>query len=181
MTALHFDERTETQDPSGLANAEIDQLMAPVTVRIKRRARRIVWMFAAGSLALALVLIPVLSVGASESLDLTIFTVLFVGGPPALIARCWIMWNIKRARAILQRGKSLPAHIVENKIIRGRNRITFAWPSTIVPGRTADAKIEANITGELGPAKVIIYQYWLCLLVSGQAFIGHLWDFRRDL
>ena len=175
-------DQDETQNPSGLTNAEIDELMVPVVGRIKRRARRVVWMFAAGSVGLALALIPVLRVGASESLDLAIFTVLFVGAPPALLARYWILWNMKRARVILRRGKSLPADIVENKLIRGRNRIKFEWPSTIVPGRTAHAKIEVpHITSELGPAKVFVHEYWLCLVVNGRAFIGHLWESRRDL
>jgi hypothetical protein len=160
--------RTETPNQSGLPNAEIRELMAPVIERIRRRTLRIVAMIATANVALALVLV------AGANVDLATFTVLAVGVPTTVVAWFWILRSCKRARVILQRGQSLPAQIVENTIVRGRDRISFEWPSTTVAGRTAYATIKVpHIPSELGPAKVLVHQYGLCLVVNGRAFIAH--------
>jgi hypothetical protein len=181
-------ERTETQNPSGLTNAEIDQLMAPLIARITRRARRYVWMFAGLSLAMAVVLIPVLRVGASASLDLTIVSLVFVAAPPALIARAYVLWNIPRARLILQRGTSVPARVVKNEVlaIRHRNRISLEWkPTRKWSTMKADsARIEVERIDTLEPVTVVVhprYQRWVCFILNDRVFLGRMWEFRRDL
>lgn len=181
-------EQTETQNPSGLTNTEIDQLMAPLIARITRRARRYVWMFAGVSLATAVVLIPVLRVGASASLDLTIVSLVFVAAPPALIARAYVLWNIPRARLILQRGTSVPAHVVKNEVLatRHRSRISLEWkPNRKWSTMKADtASIEVERIDAPDHATVILHphnQNWVCFILNDQAFIGRIWEVRRDL
>lgn len=117
----------EAPTPKQFPEDEIANLIAPLTERITRTARKLTIGFVVMGIVAALVLVAVVRLGVTESIYLAIFVFGITGALPAYLTTMWTLSRRSIAPEILRRGVLSPYEIKSVRRQGDKQQVRFAW------------------------------------------------------